>query len=134
MAAPTTRLTLAGLAVLVLAGCTSGPAPADDRAPVVHAGEHTVDPGGFVEVNLAMNASAEVSASFEADAPLAWDVHSHDGQRVLVHDNGTAANGTINLQAPEEGVYSLLWENRRDAATTVSVTVRGSATLAGIAP
>lgn len=129
-----TRALPVGLCVVlaVLAGCATSPPPPDQ--PVLWEDERRLGPDRFVEVNLEMNESASVTASYQADAAVAWDVHSHAQGQVRVHADGQAAEDTIAFEAPHAGTFSILWENRGQAAVDLSVTVRGDATVDSITP
>ncbi len=116
----------------LLAGCTTSPPPPGQ--PVLWEDERRLGPDRFVEVNLELNESASVTARYQADAAVAWDVHSHEQGQVRIHDEGESAEGTITFEAPHAGTFSILWENRGQAAVDLSVTVRGDATVDSIAP
>ncbi len=71
-----------------------------------------VEPGKFVEINLEMAAGAVTEVTFAAvGGPVAWNVHSHDGDKVAIHAEGDAAAGTLRFAAPSAGLYSYLWQN-----------------------
>lgn len=123
-------IALAGLLAVASAGCTA-PQPGE---PVLVEEERTLEPDGFLEVNLEMNATDAVTAAFEAQEPVAWDVHSHREGEVVLHDEGRAATGTVAFEAPSGGTYSLLWENDGDEPVELSATVRGQATVISLVP
>lgn len=70
-----------------------------------------VQPGKFAEVNVRMAAKATVSAQFNADAPLAWDTHSHPAGKTTYHSKGNGASGKLAITADKQDVYSFLWKN-----------------------
>lgn len=113
-------------ALLLLALACGGPpvtVAADSQTGEL---ERSLDlaPGAFAEANLELPAGATVRARFDAGSvPLHWDVHSHPGSEVVIHDQGQATSGTIEFTPAEAGPYSLLWENRAAASTTLSVTL-----------
>lgn len=97
---------------VLLAACTS-PAPPD--APAT-SGAATLrgNPDGFMEIDLEMDAGAELSFSWqleEEDARAYFDVHIHREGRVEEFFSGTyhALDGTF--VQPSSGGVSLLWTN-----------------------
>lgn len=116
----------------LLAGCATSPPPPSQ--PVLWEDERRLGPDRFVEVNLEMNESASVTARYQADAAVAWDVHSHEQGQIRLHDEGESAEGTITFEAPNAGTFSILWENRGEDAVDLSVTVQGDATVDSITP
>lgn len=108
-------------------GSCGGAAPdvaaADTEAPTPTPLENVVvEPGKFAEINLEMAAGSATDVTFEAAAPLEWNVHSHDGDKVAVHAEGTAAAGKVRFAAPRAGLYSYLWKN--SGSTPVRLTAR----------
>lgn len=80
-------------------------------------------PGQAAEINLEMAAGSATTVTFQsAGGPLEWNVHSHDGDKVAVHAEGTAADGTVRFSAPGAGLFSYLWKNSGSA--TVRLTAR----------
>lgn len=65
----------------------------------------------FYEVNLILEGNASFAFSYNASAPLAWDIHSHPPAGLKEWDAGEGATGAANFTAPERDVYSILWEN-----------------------
>lgn len=123
---------LSAVVVAALGGCLSadGPATTIER-------ERAVDPGSFVEANLAMNHSAELTYrwSTSPSAEVAFDVHSHPSRgEVAYHDRYNASEGEGSFTAPSEGTYSLLWENRGEEPVTVSFHIAGDVELVSTAP
>lgn len=115
-----------------LAGCSQPPAaPADTF-------EREVDlaPGSFVEVNLAMNDSAELAYRWSTapEATIAFDVHSHAGDEVRYHERANASSREGSFTAPSGGTYSLLWENTADEEVTVEVEVEGEFRVDSVVP
>lgn len=78
-------------------------------------------PGAWAEVNLRMMEGGKVSWRFNASGPLAWDVHTHNGQQVETLDEGNADVGSGEFQAPRAGYYSLYFQNN-DAKSRVDLT------------
>lgn len=71
----------------------------------------TLGQRSFYEVNLIMEKDATFSFSFNASAPLVWDVHSHPPEGLKEWDAGEGATGGASFTAPARDVYSVLWEN-----------------------
>ncbi len=82
-------------------------------------------PGKFAEANFQMTKGSKVSARFtKGSAEIAWDVHSHDHSGgTQIHDEGTSGEGTVELIAPDDGVFSILWQNTGNTATPLDVTI-----------
>jgi len=80
-------------------------------------------PGAFAEIDLEMAAGAATEVTFQATGgPLEWNVHSHDGDAVTTHAEGTGATGQVRFAAPAAGLYSYMWKNTGGA--TVRLTAR----------
>ncbi len=80
-------------------------------------------PGKFAEINLEMAAGSTTDVTFQAaGGPLEWNVHSHDGDKVAIHAEGSAADGKVRFAAPRAGFYSYLWKN--SGSTPVRLTAR----------
>jgi hypothetical protein len=86
--------------------------------------EWTVAPGAFAEINLELGDGAKSSASFEADAPLAWNVHSHPSDEPVIHAEGSDSKGVPAFAADQGGAYSYLWANRSARAVKLRVELR----------
>lgn len=65
-----------------------------------------------------------MQVEFDASAPLAWNVHSHPGGEVVIHDEGTAAEATVPFTPPSAGTYSYRWENKGAAAVELTIRLR----------
>lgn len=126
------RWVLLAAGLVLAAGCTTGPAP---PATTVDR-EVSVDPGSFFEANLAMNESAELAYEWTTanGSTVAFDVHSHTSTGIQYHEraNGTAGEGTF--AAPEEGTFSLLWENPAEDPATLSLTIEGDFEIESTVP
>ena len=100
-------------------GRCGGHAPGDGscRSATSDASKHALEdvvlaPGKFAEINLDMGEGSSAEVTFEATGgALAWNVHSHDGDNVVIHAEGTGAAGKVRFAAPRAGLYSYLWKN-----------------------
>jgi hypothetical protein len=115
-------LTLAALLALAapLSGCAEDAARNADR--IALAATRAVPAHALVEVDLRLNASASIAWDWSAlptGSVLLFNVHSHDGPRVVEHARTRTGHARGAFSAPVEGVYSLLWEN--EGATDLSV-------------
>jgi hypothetical protein len=91
-------------AIIALAGCT-----AQDAREPDHSDAWTLAPGGWNEVNLALAQGARIEFEIEPTMPISYDVHSHEGARVVNHIEGAVAGGSAEgtFDAPAAGTYSL---------------------------
>lgn len=98
----------AALAVAMISapGCRKSSSHKHDRRDVV------LKPGKATEINVRMAAKATVSARFAADAPLAWNTHSHPAGVTTYHSKGNSASGTLTIKANKQDVYSMMWTNK----------------------
>lgn len=105
-------------------GATPDASEADAGAPTPTPLEDVVlEPGKFAEINLEMAAGSATDVTFQAaGGPLEWNVHTHDGDKVAIHAEGTAADGKVRFAAPRAGLYSYLWKN--SGSTPVRLTAR----------
>ena len=82
-----------------------------------------LEPGKFAEINLEMADGSATDIVFQAaGGPLEWNVHSHDGDKVVIHAEGVGAEGSVRFAAPRAGPFSYLWKNA--GTTSVRLTVR----------
>lgn len=90
--------------------------------------EWTVAPGKFAEINVELGDGAKMSASFESDAPVGWNVHSHPGDKPTIHAEGKDAKGAPAFTAEKGGLYSYLWVNKGKQAVklVVELTIEGT--------
>ena len=86
--------------------------------------EWTVEPGKFAEINVELAKGTEMTASFEADGPLAWNVHSHPGDKPTIHAEGTDAKAKPAFTAEAGGPYSYLWANKGSKPVKLVVELR----------
>jgi hypothetical protein len=108
------------IAAVSLAACHA--TPSSSPAPITR--HVAIAAGEFAEVNLVLPAGATVDVTFEAGAPVAWNIHSHPAGEVVIHQEGTSDEGTIPFTAASAGGYSYLWENKGADPVELDVTVR----------
>lgn len=75
--------------------------------------EVTVAPGKFAEVCGKLPAKATVPWSFEADVRLDFNVHFHEGKKVVFPaklDGSTQANGVLNAAVAQD--FCWMWSNK----------------------
>ena len=104
------------------------PTPLDDV--VLAAGE-------FAEINVEMGGSSAADVALQATGgPLEWNVHSHDGDKVLIHAEGKGSEGTLHFAAPAAGPYSYLWKNSGTAPVrlTARLTAHGAIRVQSVHP
>jgi len=112
------------VSLLVLLGCNRAAAPtptplANDSHPShVHS---IVEVGRGVEINLVFDGPHAATATFRAESPLEWNVHSHPDGGVVVHQSGNAADGAIQFRAPNAGTFSFLWKNKTSGPIALDV-------------
>jgi hypothetical protein len=82
--------------------------------------------GTFREVNVIMEKDATFNFTFEASAPVNWDVHSHPPGGVKYWQEGTDASFTGSFTAPERGIYSLLFENANALPVDITYEMTGA--------
>lgn len=112
-------------------GCVS------DASPLIAGETRTLAPGEFLEVNLDMAPGDAFVATFTSDGALEWDVHSHGpDDEAVVHREGEGSTDTVRFEAGDAGVHSLFLYRPPGAEgpATVTVEVRGTATLRSITP
>lgn len=120
--------------MLILSICVShafacrGPdAPRPTRAepgdPILSHLHAIVEPGRGVEINLAFDGPNASAATFKAESPLAWNVHSHPDGGVVIHQNGKSADGVIQFRAPNAGTFSFMWKNESSGPVAVDIDV-----------
>lgn len=99
---------------------TPGSAPLNDI--VLAAGE-------FAEINFEMGGNSAIDVVFQAaGGPVEWNVHSHNGDKVVIHAEGKGAEGTVHFAAPGGGHYSYLWKN----SSTLPVRLTARLTAQGV--
>lgn len=82
----------------------------------------TVAPGDMAEINLELAAGDTMAARFTSEGgTLEWNVHSHEGDKAVIHAQGDDAKGAPNHTAAKAGVYSFLWKNTGKKPVTLSI-------------
>ncbi len=115
------------LFAFLLTGCTN-------TAPNLVERDVSVAPGSFAEFNTQLAAGAVLSWSWTADAPMDWDLHSHAGRDVTIHEQGTDQSGKGDFTPDADGTYSLYWHNTASQAITLSYRAWGDHALVSTVP
>jgi hypothetical protein len=99
-------------------------------------GERTwpLAPGEFAEADVSLRAGETVRFELLAGGRLRWNVHHHAGARVVVHQAGEGALGTVSFTAPADGVFSFQCENASETPLAVTLRVRGEGRLVSLVP
>lgn len=82
-----------------------------------------VAPGKFAEVNLEVDEGVEVTAAFQGNGDIEWNVHSHPVGGVAIHQEGVGSQGKISFAAASTGGYSVLWTNAGESTVSLIVSV-----------
>jgi len=99
-----------------------------DDAAAAKSWKWTVEPGKFAEVNVELDVGAKMIAAFATDgADVAWNFHSHPGDKPMIHAKGNAKEGSPEFVAPSAGLYSVLWKNesKKPVELTVELLIAG---------
>ena len=83
----------------------------------------TVQPGKFLELCGGLTKGQAIDWSFDADRPLDFNVHFHQGNEVVFpakQDAVKQASGTLSVAAKQD--YCWMWSNKK--VTPASLTVR----------
>jgi hypothetical protein len=83
-----------------------------------------VQPGKFVEACEKLPKGARVTWSFEAAAPLDFNIHFHAGQKVLYparKDKVARDAGTLATELEQD--YCWMWTNKGSTGTTLRFTL-----------
>ncbi|MDC0675414.1 hypothetical protein [Nannocystis radixulma] len=105
-----------------------GGAAADSSSPLKNGIEEVVlEPGKFAEINLKMAEGTSTEVTFTATGgPLEWNVHSHEGDTVVIHSQGTGTDGKVRFVAPRAGLYSYLWTNASAAPIRLTADLKAN--------
>ena len=95
-----------------------------------------VAPGAAAELDYRLARGARLEVSSSADAAVAWDVHSHAGEQVVLHQQGEGARGAFTFSPEAPGTYSVMWKNEGAAPVSllVGVALEGEGELASSHP
>jgi hypothetical protein len=111
-----------GLALASLAAAAQGSAPATS----VERSER-IAPGDVVEWCADLAKGQRASYRFEADAPLDFNIHAHESDKVIypVKRNGQRRAGPARFSAPSASEWCWMWTNggKKDAEVRYTVTV-----------
>ncbi len=116
--APVVDWRVAAAVAILLTGCTSAPQNLFEM-------DVAIEPGTFAEFNTHMEAGATIQWTWSADAEVPWDLHSHAGRQVQIHQRGTDSAGNGSFTAPSAGTYSLYWNNVGNQTVKLSYEVSG---------
>jgi hypothetical protein len=86
-----------------------------------------VQPGKVVEVCGKLARAETVQWSFESPAPLDFNIHYHEGAKVVYPDKRegkAASSGTLLTQSTQD--YCWMWTHRGSAATTLRMSLQRS--------
>lgn len=92
----------------------------------------TVAPGDMAEINLELAAGDTMAAKFTSEGgTLKWNVHSHEGEKAVIHAQGDDAKGAPGHTAAKAGMYSFLWKNagKKPVTLTIELELGGTAKL-----
>jgi hypothetical protein len=87
--------------------------------------ELTVPPAKFVEVCGKLAATAKVRWQFDASAPMNFNIHYHEGQKVIYparRDQVTKAADVLNVQVAQ--TYCWMWTNKTPAEAALKIELR----------
>lgn len=115
----------AALLATTLAGCTQISVSAEGL---------DLPHGQMAEVNLLMHQGDAVSIAWSATAPIHFNVHTHQGTKVveLVTQDGPSYTGTFS--APAAGAYSLFWQNQGANGLQLTYSVKGAGAVDSVQP
>ena len=83
-----------------------------------------VAPGKFVEACEKLPKGAQVSWSFEAASPLAFNIHYHEGKQVRFPDKKSqVAKAAGVLRTPREQDYCWMWTNKGSTEAMLSFSL-----------
>lgn len=113
---------MAAATVLGLAGCAATPAIEPGRPLEVRA--HPLPPYEVHEECASLRPGDRLHYRFESTAPLAFNIHFHEGRAVVMpvtRDRATSDEGTFVPLAARD--YCLMWEAGAEG-TTIDYAVR----------
>jgi hypothetical protein len=83
-----------------------------------------VSPGKFVEVCGKLTSGRAVAWRYQADAPLDFNIHYHQGKKVVMpekRDATAAAQGTLKVARTED--YCWMWTNKSGSPAKLEVNL-----------
>lgn len=110
-----------GVAVAAEADLVSIAWGADGR----FAHEAKVPPSKFVEVCGQLAAGTSIDWSFEAAAPMNFNIHYHEGKDVRFpakQDQATQAKGTLKAEIAQD--YCWMWTNKSASSASLKLTLK----------
>jgi hypothetical protein len=113
---PPFDIVMAAATVLGLAGCAATPAIEPGKPLEVRA--HPLPPYEAHEECASLRPGDRLHYRFESTAPLAFNIHFHEGRAVVMpvtRDRATADEGTFVPLAARD--YCLMWEAGAEGAT-----------------
>jgi hypothetical protein len=119
---PVLPLAIAGAVLLALAGCAAAPAIEPGKPLEVRA--HPLPPYEVHEECASLRPGDRLHYRFESKAPLAFNIHYHEGKAVVMpvtRERATADEGTFVPLAAH--VYCLMWEAGAEG-TAIDYAVR----------
>lgn len=119
---PVLPLAIAGAVLLALPGCAAAPAIEPGKPLEVRA--HPLPPYEVHEECASLRPGDRLHYRFESKAPLAFNIHYHEGKAVVMpvtRERATADEGTFVPLAAH--VYCLMWEAGAEG-TTIDYAVR----------
>lgn len=87
--------------------------------------EATVPASKFVEVCGKLAAGASIDWSFEAMAPMNFNIHYHEGKDVRFpakQDQAAQAKGTLKAEVAQD--YCWMWTNKSAAAASLKLALK----------
>jgi hypothetical protein len=88
----------------------------------------------FVEAELWLATGTLVTIEFESrPSELYWDIHSHDGNQLVVHTSGESSADVLEFLAPASCSYWPMFSNPSDRVQDLSVrlSIDGEGSVAG---
>lgn len=83
-----------------------------------------VAPGKFAELCGKLDKGRSVAWSFKSDAPLDFNIHFHEGERVSFpakHDGMKRAQGRLDVTVEQD--YCWMWTNKSRSAASVEIVL-----------
>jgi len=86
--------------------------------------ESVIAPGAFDELCFELSAGESMRYSFDADAPLDFNIHWHRGKEVLfpVKVGAVARLGSV-FRSSDKQAYCLMWTNRSRVAVRLRARI-----------